>query len=278
MANTTNFGWETPDDTDLVKDGALAIRTLGSAIDTSLLDLKGGTSGQVLSKNSNTDMDFVWVAQDDSNAIQNAIVDAKGDIITATAADTPARLAVGSNDQVLTADSTAATGLKWTTPSSGSLTLLSTTNIGSGSSTTVSNIDQSYTNLRVIVEGVNPTQTGSAMNISLNSNDSNFTGSVYYSNSSMSGVYWLAETYINNYGQLITGNAANVFQTDIFQYSSTSQFKPVTHISSWKGDSSTPWSSFCSGAYRNTSAITSIKIWTHYSFNAAGTIKIYGVK
>lgn len=60
MATTTNFGWETPDDTDLVKDGAAAMRTLGSAIDTSLVDLKGGTTGQYLKKNSNTDMDFVW--------------------------------------------------------------------------------------------------------------------------------------------------------------------------------------------------------------------------
>lgn len=115
MANTTNFGWETPDDTDLVKDGAAAIRTLGSAIDTSMLDLKGGTTGQVLSKTSNTDMDFTWVAQDDSNAIQNAIVDAKGDLIAATANDTPARLAVGANGTILVADSTAATGLKWAT-------------------------------------------------------------------------------------------------------------------------------------------------------------------
>jgi hypothetical protein len=60
MATTTNFGWETPDDTDLVKDGAAAMRTLGGAIDTSLVDLKGGTTGQYLKKNSNTDMDFVW--------------------------------------------------------------------------------------------------------------------------------------------------------------------------------------------------------------------------
>jgi hypothetical protein len=113
MANTTNFGWETPDDTDLVKDGAAAIRTLGSAIDTSLVDLKGGTTGQVLSKATGTDMDFTWVTSDDANAIQNAIVDAKGDIVAASAADTPARLAVGTDNQRLVAASGEATGLKY---------------------------------------------------------------------------------------------------------------------------------------------------------------------
>jgi hypothetical protein len=119
MATTTpNFGWSVPTSTDLVKDGATAIETLGDSIDASLLDLKGGTSGQVLAKNSNTDMDFVWVTTDDTNAIQNAIVDAKGDLIAATAADTPARLAVGANGTVLTADSAEATGLKWATVSS----------------------------------------------------------------------------------------------------------------------------------------------------------------
>jgi hypothetical protein len=110
---TTNFGWDIPQSTDLVKDGATAIAALGQDIDTALVDLKGGTTGQVLAKASGTDLDFSWVAQDDSNAIQNAIVDAKGDLIAATAADTPARLAVGTNGQVLTADSSTATGLKW---------------------------------------------------------------------------------------------------------------------------------------------------------------------
>jgi hypothetical protein len=60
MPTTTNFGWTTPADTDLVKDGAAAIRTLAGNIDTSLVDLKGGTSGQYLAKNSNTDLDYVW--------------------------------------------------------------------------------------------------------------------------------------------------------------------------------------------------------------------------
>ena len=113
MANTTNYNWATPDDTNLVKDGAAAIRTLGSSIDTSLVDLLGGTTGQVLSKTSGTDMDFTWVDTDDANAIQNAIVDAKGDLVAASGADTPARLAVGNNGETLVADSSASTGLAW---------------------------------------------------------------------------------------------------------------------------------------------------------------------
>jgi hypothetical protein len=61
MATTTNYGWETPDDTDLVKDGAAAMRTLGQSIDTTFAELKGGTSGQMLTKASNTDNDYAWV-------------------------------------------------------------------------------------------------------------------------------------------------------------------------------------------------------------------------
>ena len=109
MATTTpNFGWSVPTSSDLVKNGATAIETLGDSIDASLVDLKGGTTGQVLTKASGTDMDFSWTAVDPL-----VILDAKGDLITATAADTPARLAVGSNNFVLGADSTAATGLKY---------------------------------------------------------------------------------------------------------------------------------------------------------------------
>jgi len=64
MATSPLFGWEEPDDTDLVKDGAAAIRTLGNAIDTSMGDLLGGTTGQILSKNSATNMDFTWITND----------------------------------------------------------------------------------------------------------------------------------------------------------------------------------------------------------------------
>lgn len=110
---TTPFNWQMPTASDLVTDLPADFETFGQAVATSMADLLGGTTGQVLSKASNTDMDFTWVTSDDANAIQNTIVDAKGDLIGATAADTPARLAVGNNGENLVADSSASTGLRW---------------------------------------------------------------------------------------------------------------------------------------------------------------------
>jgi hypothetical protein len=143
MANTTNFGWETPDDTDLVKDGAAAIRTLGSAIDTSMVDLKGGTTGQILSKTSNTDMDFTWIANDTGDitgvtagtgltgggtsgsvTLTNDMattITASGDIIVGTGSGTYDNLPIGTTGQVLTADTTVSPyKVKWATAASGS--------------------------------------------------------------------------------------------------------------------------------------------------------------
>lgn len=96
---TTNFGWDIPQSTDLVKDGATAIATLGQDIDTALLDLKGGTTGQRLVKQSATDLDFSWETNPD---ITKATLTTTGDVIYASAASTPARLGIGSTNQVLT--------------------------------------------------------------------------------------------------------------------------------------------------------------------------------
>ena len=129
-----------PTAVDLVTDLPADFEVFGQAVATSMADLLGGTTGQVLSKTTNADMDFTWVTTDDTNAIQNSIVDAKGDLITATAADTPSRLAVGTNGHILTADSTQATGIKWAAaPSTGKVLQViqgtSTTTTSSSSST-----------------------------------------------------------------------------------------------------------------------------------------------
>jgi hypothetical protein len=63
MANpTTNFGWVMPTSTDLVTDLPADFAVFGQGVDTSLADLNGGTTGQILSKTSNTNLDFTWVS------------------------------------------------------------------------------------------------------------------------------------------------------------------------------------------------------------------------
>jgi hypothetical protein len=69
---TSNFGWQMPTSTDLVTDLPADFEVFGQAVDTSLADLKGGTTGQVLAKASNTNMDFTWIAQDDMSLTINA--------------------------------------------------------------------------------------------------------------------------------------------------------------------------------------------------------------
>jgi len=102
-----------------------------------------------------------WVSLDDPNAIQNSIVDAKGDIITATADNTPARLAVGTNGQTLVADSTASTGLKWATASSGSLTLISTTTFTSVAGVSVDSLFSSTYDNYVVYFNISAVGAGS---------------------------------------------------------------------------------------------------------------------
>jgi hypothetical protein len=155
-----------PTSTDLVTDLPADFEVFGQAVDTSLADLKGGTTGQVLAKASNTNMDFTWTAIDPL-----VILDAKGDLISATAADTPARLAVGANNTVLTADSTEATGLKWATPSAATTnwTLINAggTALTGATTITVSGIS-GKNELFIMVRGASSANALSVMTLRLN--------------------------------------------------------------------------------------------------------------
>jgi hypothetical protein len=215
MSNpTTPFNWQMPTNTDLVTDLPADFEVFGQAVATSMADLLGGTSGQILSKATNADMDFTWINNDQGDitgitatspltgggtsgavtvgiqassttqsgavqltdstsststttaatpnsvksaydlangAVAKSIVDAKGDLIAATAADTVSRLGVGTNGQVLTADSAEATGLKWATAGGGSFTWIATANFTASSSIDLSNIFSStYENYFII--------------------------------------------------------------------------------------------------------------------------------
>jgi hypothetical protein len=277
MATTTpNFGWSVPTSTDLVKDGATAIELLGDSIDASLVDLKGGTTGQVLSKTSGTDMDFTWVTTDDTNAIQNAIVDAKGDLIAATAADTPARLAVGTNGQLLSADSTAPTGLAWiAAPSSGGMTLLSTTTL-SGASTTISSISGSYNKLVAYIYG--------AANAS-----ANYLLSIQ-PNATANLIYAVIPQNINNTAQVdkttngdinapavSTQTGVNSTVLEIDNYANAAHFKPFSY-SGFMVATGGDHGFIQTGGIKTNTAISSLKFVASAGTFNAGTVLLYGVK
>ena len=129
MANpTTNFGWVMPTSTDLVTDLPADFNVFGQGVDTSMQYLLGGTTGQVLSKTSATNMAFTWVTPTDQTPLTT-----KGDLFTYTTTD--ARLGVGTNGQILSADSTAATGLAWVTPNPGDITAVNVTSPITGGGT-----------------------------------------------------------------------------------------------------------------------------------------------
>jgi hypothetical protein len=227
MATTTpNFGWAVPTSTDLVKDGAVAIETLGDAIDASLVDLKGGTTGQVLAKASGTDMDFSWVT--DATGIPATIFDAKGDIIAATAADTASRLAVGTNGQVLTADSTAATGIKWNTPAGGKLL-----QVVSSTTTTATAIATTTFTDTTLTASITPSATSSKILIlvtqfvySSNATDMGFGARIMRDSTS---IYSCANNLGNFYGYASAGTFENAISYSLSYLDSPSTTSATTY-------------------------------------------------
>ena len=153
-----------PTATDLVTDLPADFEVFGQAVATSMADLLGGTTGQILSKASNTDMDFTWTSANPGDitgvtagtgisgggtsgdvTVTNSMATAlttKGDLTPATGSAAFARLGVGANDTVLTADSTAATGIKWASPAA-SYPASATATVATAQSTT----STSYTDL-----------------------------------------------------------------------------------------------------------------------------------
>lgn len=216
------------------------------------------------------------------SGIQEGLIDAKGDIISATAADSPARLAVGSNDQVLTADSSTSTGLKWAAASSGGMTLLSTTTL-SGATTTISSISGSYTNLYAVISGVNNATANGDFRCAPNGT-TNIADTAYFSNTTT-----LANAG-SGYILLFAGDASgtrldntqvvNAFTFEISGYASTSIYKPffvygggitVSQYPSGRGN-------IGAGVIRTSSAITSLVFSNSGGNLSNGTVLLYGVK
>jgi len=297
MPTTTNFGWTTPADTDFVKDGALAIRTLGNGIDTSMVDLKGGTTGQILSKTTNADMDFTWINNDQGDitevaagtgisgggttgsvTITNSMataIDAKGDLIVGTGADTFDRLAVGgTNGHVLTVDSATSTGLKWAASSAGGFTLINTGGTTlTGSSTAVSSIPATYKHLFVLINRPLPaSDTDIRFRLQADTN-------ARYAYSGASGTVTFTETGITFGGD--TDNTANTGQAAIwiYDYANTTTWKSGQAIGFTPNRTTSTSLQITNNfwAYNQTGAIDQINFFPGTGNWTSGTVYVYGV-
>ena len=348
MSNpTSNFGWVMPTSTDLVTDLPADFAVFGQGVDTSMAQLKGGTTGQILSKTNATDMAFTWVTPNpgditavnvtspitgggtsgdvtigiqagsttQSGAVQltdstaststttaatpNSVKSAydlangavakstattKGDLLAATAASTIARLGVGTNGQVLTADSAQSTGLSWTTISSGLTQIATVTHNNTTGTWNVTSIAGTYKNLLIVGQGLSGSG-GSAQDIWLKLN--NDAGANY----SYSGVKQSAAT-ISYDGQVASANTITVATgilpnstATIYQYGqfliniplySGSQYKSVTTTAT-SGPAGTATSYQGGGTWASTSAINQITIFLTTNNFKTGTFTLYGV-
>lgn len=251
MATTTNYSWTTPDDTALVKDGAAAIRSLGSAIDTTVFN------------NANA-------------AIAKTIVDAKGDIIAATAADTVARLAVGSNDQYLVADSSTATGLKWATLSAGSLTQLATGTL-TGASVAITSISGSYTHLQLIITNFKPATDTATLRIRFN-NDSNTRYTSSTATSASGTAFGDTNMRLTNDGDDTV--AQGLVIANIWNYANTTTWKICEVLGINNSSATTTDFSFAkyNNFYNQTTAVSEINLFPNTGNFTSGNYILYGVK
>lgn len=261
MATTTNYSWTTPDDTALVKDGASAIRTLGSSVDSTL----------------KTQIDNTV-----ASSIQKSLVTTKGDIIAATGASTPARLGVGTNGQALLANSATATGLEWGSPSAGGATLLSTTTL-SGATTTISSISGSYKNLYGIISGVTNATANGRFQILVNNSTSIATFWSMYgasvSNWRNLATQWDLGFYNAGGAAFVTFDRTsnlNAFYFEIKNYASSTAYKPINSNGVYFGEGEN-WPTGQAGAIVSTSAVTSLVFRNTGGNLSTGTVLLYGV-
>jgi len=296
MANpTTNFGWVMPTSTDLVTDLPADFNVFGQGVDTTLAELKGGTTGQILSKTSATDMDFTWITNDvgDITAVtagtgitgggtsgavtitndMATTITTAGDLIYGTGSGTYTRRAIGSTGNILTVSGGVPT---WAAPAaSGSLTLLSTTTLSGAATITISSISQSYTNLYILITGL--TVTTGAYTLKLRPGASNANN---YSNIAGATVASSNPDYISpgNAGHSAS-SAVNDYALTIYNYTDTAARKPFHLVGIAKMTSQVePLGVSALGATNVTAAISSFELNNDSGGNfTAGTVKIYGV-
>ena len=248
MANpTTNYGFVMPTPTDLVTDLPADFGVFGQAVDTQM--------------KTNADA-----------ATQKATLTTKGDIYAATGTSTPARLAVGANDTVLTADSSTATGLKWAAAAAGGMTQLASGSL-SGNTLSLTSISQSYVDLYLVFNNVK-TSSAEALFTTLN----NDTSSVYDTiHNAMTNGTW---TFVNTTSLGGRNSFSNTVDGQFWIYlRNYTVVNRARQISGYQGIATSGRQFLSQFLPTTAAAIDRIDLQLDFSATfTAGTYKLYGVK
>lgn len=246
MATTTNYGWTTPDDTALVKDGASAIRSLGSSVDTTV-------------KNLNPETTLGDIAYRSSTANVNT------------------RLGIGTNGQVLQVVSGVPA---WSTIATGGMTLLSTTSLSS-TSILLSSISGSYVNLYVIVRDFElAASTPGRLYFRLNddSTANRHRQCTIASVTTSATTYASQGTYFKNEADNVGWNpSTNYAEILIKDYANASHRKSVDVRYSYYNNAGGETTEATTGSFNDTTAISSLRIGLDAGTFSAGTVLVYGV-
>jgi hypothetical protein len=247
MATTTNYGWTTPDDTSLVKDGAAAIRTLGSSVDTTTKALNPSTT--------------------------------LGDIEYRSAtANTNTRLGIGSSGNVLTVAGGVPT---WAAPGGGGgMTVLASGSLPTGTGVfTLSSISTSYLDLQLVLRDIQLTSTASCLQTLNNDTGANYNPTFVGGNSSsVENVYNATSVNINYNSNIKTGSNKNTLVQTFYDYTNTTSRKVWNSVFGYQNSfGSEVCESFFASYSGANAAITRIDM-TFGSNITAGTYILYGVK
>lgn len=237
--------------------------------------------GQVaLTKDTNTIWKYTGSAWTNIDTGATSPLTTKGDLYTYSTTDT--RLGVGTNGQVLTADSTEATGLKWATAASGGAYTSLASGSLSGSSVSISSISGSYNDLYLVIRGSN-LSTNASERIRPNGATTGYmTGGFSGTTSGYAG--YQEENngiYMNVPGASSnkSGITTNDYVLWFYDYANTSTHKVIAcYRTPWNSSNDTAQVAFSVTRYKSTSAITSIDITTDAGTFSGGSYVLYGVK